>query len=91
MKIFSIRNLLGVAAIYGASQYAKKNGGFRPAFEGLLAKVKNAANVKKEELIGRSHDASVDQSASSKGTGYESGGSYSGGGYSTDLGGNRRH
>ena len=91
MKIFSIRNLLGVAAIYGASQYAKKNGGFRPAFEGLLAKVKNAANVKKEELIGRSHDASADQSASSKSTGYESGGSYSGGGYSTDLGGNRRH
>lgn len=87
MKIFSIRNLLGVAAIYGASQYAKKNGGFRPAFEGLLAKVKDAANIKKEELIGRSHDASVDQSA--QGAGLETGG-YSGGGYSSDFGGNRR-
>ena len=59
MKIFSIRNLLGVAAIYGAAQYAKKNGGARNAFEGLLAKVKDAANLKKDELIGRAHDASV--------------------------------
>jgi len=87
MKIFSIRNMLGIAAIYGASQYAKKHGGFRPAFDGLLAKVKDAANIKKEELIGRTHDASVGQS--SQGTGLESG-SYSGGGYSTDFGGNRR-
>ncbi len=86
MKLFSIRNLLGVAAIYGATQYAKKNGGFRPAFEGLLAKVKEATNMKKDELIGRAHDAS-DQVAAK--TGYESGGSYSGG-YSTDLGSNRR-
>lgn len=86
MKIFSIRNLLGVAAIYGASQYAKKNGGFRPAFEGLLAKVKDAASIKKDELVGRAHDA-VDQKPAS--TGYESG-SYGGGGYSTDFGGNRR-
>ena len=85
MKLFSIRNLLGVAAIYGASQYAKKNGGFRPAFEGLLAKVKDAANMKKDELIGRSHDASAVPAK----TGYESGGSYSGGDYSTDVG-NRR-
>ncbi len=90
MKIFSIRNLLGVAAIYGASQYAKKHGGFRPAFDGLLAKVKDAANMKKEELIGRSHDASVDQTASSPSTGYEAGGSYSGGGYSGDFGGGNR-
>lgn len=89
MKIFSIRNLLGVAAIYGASQYAKKHGGFRPAFDGLLAKVKDAANLKKDELIGRSHGASVEQSAASQSTGQESG-SYSGGGYSTDFGGNRR-
>lgn len=88
MKIFSIRNMLGLAAIYGASQYAKKHGGFRPAFDGLLAKVKDAANIKKEELIGRTHEASVDQSTS-QGTGYESGG-YSGGGYSTDVVGNRR-
>lgn len=87
MKIFSIRNLLGVAAIYGASQYAKKNGGFRPAFEGLLAKVKDAASIKKDELIGRAHDAVDEKPAQS--TGYESG-SYGGGGYSTDFGGNRR-
>lgn len=59
MKIFTIRNLLGAAAIYGAAQYAKKHGGARNAFEGLLAKVKDAANLKKEELIGRAHDASV--------------------------------
>ncbi|MBA3453203.1 MAG: hypothetical protein H0T42_08935 [Deltaproteobacteria bacterium] len=88
MKIFSIRNMLGLAAVYGASQYAKKHGGFRPAFEGLLAKVKDAANLKKDELIGRSHDASVG-STEQQSTGYESG-SYTGGGYSSDLGGTRR-
>jgi hypothetical protein len=92
MKIFSIRNLLGVAAVYGAVQYAKKNGGARNAFEGLLAKVKDAANLKKEELIGRAHDASVDSGSQ----GIEPTPSYdtgsSGYGYSSghNGGGNRR-
>lgn len=87
MKIFSIRNILGIAAVYGASQYAKKNGGWRPALDGLVAKVKDAAKFKKEELIGRSHQAPVGTTEQS--TGYESG-SYSGGGYSSDFGGTRR-
>lgn len=88
MKIFSIRNLLGVAAIYGAAQYAKKNGGARNAFEGLLAKVKDAANSKKDELIGRAHDASVSSGQSvepaTKSPAYDTG-NY--GGYSGDFGG----
>jgi len=87
MKIFSIRNILGVAAIYGAAQYAKKNGGVRNALEGLVTKVKEAANLKRDELIGKSHDSSVSSSPAS--TGYESP-SYSGGGYSSDVGGTRR-
>ncbi len=81
MKIFSLRNLLGVGAVYAATQYAKKNGGFKPAFQGLLAKVRDAATMKKDELIGKAHDPS----------GVEPSG-YRGSDYSSDFGGgsNRR-
>ena len=41
MKIFSIRNVLGVAAVYGASQYAKNHGGWRNAAQGLLDKTRS--------------------------------------------------
>lgn len=85
MKIFSLRNLLGIGAIYAATQYAKKNGGARNALEGLITKVKQAANVKRDELIGKAHDASVD--SKSAGSAYDTG-SYSGGGYSSGVGGN---
>jgi hypothetical protein len=44
MKIFSIKSLLGMAALYGATQYARKNGGFRQAATGLLDKVRQAAD-----------------------------------------------
>ena len=83
MKLFSIRNLLGVAAVYAAVHYAKKNGGARSAFEGLIAKVKNAANAEKEVLIGKAHDASIESNSSTYDTG-----SYRGGGYSSGVGGN---
>jgi hypothetical protein len=40
MKIFTLRNILGAAAIYGVVQYAKKKGGFANAYNELLANVK---------------------------------------------------
>lgn len=83
MKIFSLRNVLGVAALYGASQYAKKHGGFRPAFDGLVAKIKDAASMKKEQTIGKAHDASVGAGAQSSQRS-----SYDSGGYSGESGGN---
>jgi len=82
MKIFSLRNLLGVGAIYAATQYAKKNGGARPAFEGLLAKVRDAVTMKKDELSGKVHDASVEPAAAQS-SGYRGSDSSS-----NDLGGN---
>lgn len=80
MKIFSLRNLLGVGAIYAATQYAKKHGGVRPALEGLLAKVRDVANVKKDELVAKAHDASV-RPAGGEVSGYR-------GSDASDLGGN---
>ncbi|MBA3501864.1 MAG: MICOS complex subunit MIC60 [Myxococcota bacterium] len=42
MKIFSIKNLLGAAAIGGVVAYTRKHGGFKKTFESLLTK-KNEA------------------------------------------------
>lgn len=52
MKIFSIRNVLAVAAVYGANQYAKKNGGWRNAAQGLLDKVRTAADQRPGAIAG---------------------------------------
>lgn len=107
MKIFSIKTLLGVGAIYGISQYAKKHGGLRNAFDGLLDKVKTAAN-EREQSMGSSRTSSevggdvgtsgigssvgtsgVGSSSIGENTGYGgTSGSYSGGTYSSGLGGN---
>ena len=38
MKIFSIKRVLGLAAIGGAVAYARKHGGFKNAFKGLVQK-----------------------------------------------------
>ena len=66
MKIFSIKRLLGLAAVYGAVQYAKKNGGAKSAFNGLLDKAKDFASGLKNEVssVGSEHDASVGSSSS---------------------------
>ncbi len=83
MKIFSLRNLVGLAAIYGAAQYAKKNGGVRNALTGLVDKVRGVADVQGSDVIGKAHDASV---APSYGTSrYEGAGASRG-----DGGSNRR-
>jgi len=43
MKVFSFRNIVGLAAIGGAYAYAKKHGGFKNAFDHLMKK--------KDELV----------------------------------------
>jgi hypothetical protein len=50
MKILSIRRLLGLAAVYGAVQYARKNGGAKSAFNGLLDKAKDLAGQVKDQV-----------------------------------------
>jgi len=83
MKIFSLRNMVGLAAIYGAAQYAKKHGGVRNALTGLVDKVRGVADVQRSDVIGKAHDASV---GPSYGTGrYEGTGASRG-----DSGSNRR-
>jgi len=52
MKIFSIRNMLGAAAAYGAYRYAQNHGGFRQAFDDIVGKVREAA---------REHEGSIRQ------------------------------
>jgi hypothetical protein len=41
MKIFTIKRVLGAAAIYGAVLYARKHGGAKNAFNELLGKAKD--------------------------------------------------
>jgi hypothetical protein len=38
MKIFSIKRMIGLAAVAGAVAYARKNGGFKNAFNQLVKK-----------------------------------------------------
>jgi hypothetical protein len=70
MKVFSFRNILGLAAIGGAYAYAKKHGGFKPAFEHLMRK--------KDELLAKAKESDLAKSAgvgtepSTMSTGYSS-------------------
>ena len=49
-EIFSLRNLLGIGAIYGATVYARKHGGAKQAFNELLGKVRDAAAQRDQSL-----------------------------------------
>lgn len=49
MKLFSIKTILGVAAIGGAAMYVRKQGGLQKAYDNLMGK--------KDELLGKMQDA----------------------------------
>ena len=53
MKIFSIKNVLGLVAIGGVVAYVRKHGGFKKAFQGLIAK--------KDEILGEKTETSTAQ------------------------------
>jgi len=82
MKIFSLRNMVGLAAIYGAARYAKNNGGVRQAVAGLVDKVRGAVSTKQDDRVGSAHDASIGPSYGAS--------SSEGAGSSRDLGGSNR-
>lgn len=44
MKIFTLKRMIGLAAIAGVVQYARKQGGFRPMLEGLMDKAKEVTH-----------------------------------------------
>ena len=69
MKIFTLRNILGAAAIYGVVQYAKKHGGFANAYNELLGKAKE---------LGQRAETSVARDSSTTSQGATSSSSMSG-------------
>ena len=54
MKIFSFRNMLGAAAAYGAYRYAQSHGGWRQAFDGIVDKIREAAEEREGGSMERS-------------------------------------
>ncbi len=44
MKLFSIKRLIGLGAIYGAVQYARRHGGPKNAFNELIGRAKEKMN-----------------------------------------------
>ncbi len=81
MKIFSLRNILGVAAIYGVAQYAKKQGGFRPAFENVMDKLRNLGQQAEQQLGGREHMGEEEVGAHIRTPSETTGSSFATGGY----------
>ena len=59
MKLFSIRRLIGLGAIYGAVQYARRHGGPKNAFNELLGKAKDKINEAKD-FVGEANDKAPD-------------------------------
>ena len=50
MKIFSLKRIIGLAAIGGAVAYARKHGGFKAAFDDLKVKANDLVAKGKEQL-----------------------------------------
>ena len=61
MKLFSIKTMLGMAAIGGAVVYVRKQGGLQKAFDNLMAKKDELldANDVKLESSKRQHSSST--------------------------------
>ena len=90
MKLFSIRRIIGLGAIYAAVQYARRHGGPKNAFNELLGKAKEKINEAKDfadakDKVPESHNgdfaagsgsfASEDRIGGHEYTGYSSGSS----------------
>jgi len=94
MKLFSIKRLIGLGALYAAVQYARKNGGPRNAFNELLGKAKDTFSGAKD-FVGGTVDRTDDKSEFASGSGAFStedrlGGANAYAGYSNGSGNGRR-
>lgn len=99
MKLFSIKRLIGLGAIYGAVQYARRHGGPKNAFNELLGKAKDKINEAKD-FVGEAADKANDKApdgksdfaagSSSFGTEDRIGGANAYGGYSNGSSNGRR-
>jgi hypothetical protein len=73
MKIFSVKRMLGLAAIGGAIAYVRKHGGVKQAMEDLKAK--------KDDLLRQAKARNVDTSKRSPYSGSAEDVGYTGSGY----------
>jgi hypothetical protein len=95
MKLFSIRRLIGLGAIYGAVQYARRHGGPKNAFNELLGKAKDKINEAKDfvgDVADKAPDGKSDFAAGSGSFASEDrlGGANAYGGYSSGSSNGRR-
>jgi len=97
MKIFTVKRVLGLAAIYGVVRYVQKQGGLGKVIEGLTTK-SGAPKAQADETLGSATRTAPPSTRSTTpgtpsgmgGSGY--GGSYSGGSGSDGFGGgSNRH
>jgi hypothetical protein len=68
MKLFSIKRLIGLGAIYAGIQYARRHGGPRNAFNELLGKAKDKINEAKD-LVDSKDNVAGDRSDFASGSG----------------------
>jgi hypothetical protein len=92
MKIFTVKRVLGLAAIYGVVRYARKQGGFGKMLEGLTTKG-NAREAQADDTLGSvTRTANTGTRSTTPVTSSGFGGSYSGGSGSDGFGGgSNRH
>jgi hypothetical protein len=72
MKIFSFKRILGLAAIGGAVAYARKNGGFKNAFNGLVQKGQDLARNMADKKDPKSGGSVTSEPAATSGYGSSS-------------------
>ncbi len=79
MKIFGLKTMIGVVAIAGIVQYARKQGGFGPMLDNLMNKAKTATDAARGESASRTtSDPSSRGSAETTGYGSTTYGEYGG-------------
>lgn len=69
MKLFSIKRLIGLGAVYAAIQYARRHGGPKNAFNELLGKAKEKMNEAKDLVDVEGSDKRAADSGFASGSG----------------------
>ena len=90
MKIFTVKRVIGLAAIYGVVHYVRKQGGFGKMIEGLTARANppaDQAEQANEPLGATTRTASTPTRVTTPTTSSSFGASYSGGSGSDGVGG----
>jgi hypothetical protein len=78
MKVFSLKKMIGLAAIVGIVQYARKQGGFRPMIENLMNKAKSV-DLEPRDVASRTTPSSSSRNYGDEITGTSSYGGYGSG------------